>query len=272
MPVPFRVCPPAKNTQLTRSGIVRYNIRMEKLFENRMNELAERAFRENRYVYSDFLSESESAELAKNGRKYSYAGLVLFGGGEGCARNIARFGNLPYEERFPVTLLKISPKNRKFADELTHRDFLGALLSLGIERSTLGDIGVKEGCGYVFCIDRIAPFILENLIRVKHTDVVCAPTEERYSPSAQRRKEQILVSSLRRDCFVSAVFKLSRAETAEFFRSERVTLNGRPCAEGSDELKEGDCLAVRGKGKFYFIQICARSAKGKYYAEIELPL
>ena len=123
-------------------------------------------------------------------------------GAEGCARQIARFGSCGCNGDFPVVCLKITPKSRKFAQPYTHRDLLGALLSLGIERSAIGDLIVGEDCSYAFCLARIAPYLCENLTSVRHTDVVCTLTEERPKIANERRSERVTLSSLRCDVTV----------------------------------------------------------------------
>ena len=73
-----------------------------------------------------------------------------------------RFGSeetLGYEEAFPISCVVIRPSAPKFAEELTHRDFLGALMNLGIERDVLGDIIVRGAVGYVFCEDAMADYL-----------------------------------------------------------------------------------------------------------------
>ena len=78
---------------------------------------------------------------------------VLFGGAAGAERVMIRFGDeesLGYEQPFPIAIIKAEPVSPKFAEKLTHRDFLGAILNLGIERSTVGDIIVRESTAYFF--------------------------------------------------------------------------------------------------------------------------
>ena len=150
---------------------------MQTEFKNRMNDLAERAYRENKFVFSDFLSESEVSDLLSCEREFAYAGLSLFGGAEHCTRKIARFGDLPAGGEFPVQLLKIAPKAVKFAGELNHRDFLGAILSLGLERDVLGDLFVTDKICYCYCLTRVAPYLCEHLKSVGKTAVSCAPSE-----------------------------------------------------------------------------------------------
>ena len=249
-----------------------YNEGMETHFFNRMHELADRAFREGRYFFSDFLSESECLELNAERAQFAYAGFDLFGGAEGCARQIARFGCCGCNGDFPVSCLKITPKSRKFAQPYTHRDLLGALLSLGIERSAIGDLIVGEDGSYAFCLSRIAPYLCENLTSVRHTDVVCTVTDERPEIAQERRCERVTLSSLRCDVTVCAAFRLSRADALEYFRSERVSLNGKICTENAKELKPGDCVAVRGKGKFYVGECGGLTRKGKYAVELFFPV
>ena len=92
----------------------------------------------------------------------------------GCHMEGLYFGNpeeLGYEEPFPIVCIGIEPLIEKFGENLNHRDYLGALMNLGIERENLGDIFIKGKTGYVFCLERIADFIMENLTQVRHTHV-----------------------------------------------------------------------------------------------------
>lgn len=245
---------------------------MQTEFKNRMNDLAERAYRENKFVFSDFLSESEVSDLLSCEREFAYAGIKLFGGAEHCTRKIARFGDLPAGGEFPVQLLKIAPKAVKFAGELTHRDFLGAILSLGLERDVLGDLFVTDKICYCYCLTRVAPYLCEHLKSVGKTAVSCAPSEESAPTAPQRKSESYTLSSLRADCFLSAVYRLSRAEALEYFRGERVFLNGKLCTENAKELKTGDCISARGKGKFYVGETGETTKKGKFRVTIERPV
>ena len=128
----------------------------------RFDELAQRARRTGRPVYTPFLSPSDAALSYKAASEDE---IYMWGGTEGAERVRIRFG-LPEEmeeEPFPITLLMIRPKQSKFADALTHRDFLGAILHLGLERDSVGDILVRGASAYAFICDEIAEFITESL-------------------------------------------------------------------------------------------------------------
>ena len=131
----------------------------DELLKKRITELAEKAYQNNIYTFSSFLGMSELSDFYAMQRELSFVPQTVFGGYEGAERCIIRFGSeelFGYPEEFPVVCLKIRPLMQKFADDLGHRDFLGALMNLGIDRSTIGDIKVGEKEGYLFCLDTIA--------------------------------------------------------------------------------------------------------------------
>ena len=112
--------------------------------QKRFEELSSRAA--NRYytTFSDFLNMEEQSELLALRLNSPFR---LYGGYDGAERCIAAFGDECNECQFPISFIKIEPSSKKFADKLTHRDFLGSLMGLGIKRETLGDIIIKDNTG-----------------------------------------------------------------------------------------------------------------------------
>lgn len=205
-------------------------------------------------------------------KELSYAHPVLFDGYDGADRRMIRFGNeedLGFKQSFPISILSVQPIMSKFADDLNHRDFLGALMNLGIKREMLGDILVtgKEAC--VFCKDSIADFIMENLIRVKHTSVKISITDEMGDIFLPEKKEKVIqVSSPRIDAVAAKVFNLSRQGILELFPAGYVQLNGMICTENAKILNPGDVVSARGHGKFDFAEQLGLSKKGKLNCKV----
>ena len=111
--------------------------------KNRFHDLAERSYARDLFTFTGFLGLGEQDAFWQEEPKLKYAGYTLYGGCENADRVMVRFGNAEkfgYDVPFPIVCIHIRPLASKFADELTHRDFLGALMNLGIDRSTLGDI------------------------------------------------------------------------------------------------------------------------------------
>ena len=242
----------------------------QELAKKRFRELAQKCYRNNQYTFTGFLSMSELSEFYEIESEFSYVPYMIWGGSELCERAVIRFGSpeeLGYEEEFPIACIQVKPLMAKFADELTHRDFLGALMNLGIERSTLGDILLEEKAGYIFCLENMADFIIENLGRVKHTSVLCGRTEKAPEDGRMNQQEvKIQVSSERVDGMIARVYQLSRNEAVELFRQRKVFVNGRQCENNSRVVKPEDVISVRGYGKFVYSGVCGISKKGKINA------
>ena len=181
------------------------------LLRKRFVELSRTADSDCYFTFTDFLGLAEQAALNEVQRELR-SPMSTFGGAEGAERVIVRFGNpdeIGYDAEFPIVCLKISPKAPKFADKLTHRDFLGALLNLGIERAVLGDIAIIDNVAYLFAKDRIAEFIRDSLERVKHTDVKVEITEDIPSGELYKtERRRIQAQGERLDAVVAKLFTL----------------------------------------------------------------
>lgn len=242
----------------------------EQQLQKRFSELAEQSYQNSTYYFTDFLSATDAA-LAYTVVESSE--FSQWGGADGCERVILRFGNpedLGYEIPYPIQILKIEPLIKKFADELNHRDFLGALMNLGIERDTIGDIVVKDKAAYVFVVERIADYIRENLGQVKHTHVKSQVLEEMPEEvKPQLEPVELIVASTRLDTIVAKLYHLSRNQALDLFRKKLVLVNGRIYENNSGNPKDGDVVAVRGYGKFIFRNIQYDTKKGKQAILVE---
>lgn len=229
----------------------------------RFQELAEKAYARDICLFTNFLNLNELDIFYKNENSFRYIDTEAFGGAIYCERKILRFGNLnlPY----PVSCIHIRPVIKKFSDTLTHRDFLGALINLGIKRETLGDILVREDEAYVFCLDSMADFITDNLDRVKHTVITCRKTEQIPETNLYNIKEKKLnTASLRLDALIGEVYDHSRSQSQQIIRERKVFVNGRLIENNSYTVKPEDTVTVRGMGKFIFDSVINTTKKGRY--------
>lgn len=244
----------------------------DELLKKRFRELARKSYQNNHYTFTGFLSMADMACFYEIEKELSFASYQVWGGSEVCERVMVRFGNeqeLGYVEEFPIACIMVRPLAAKFADTLTHRDFLGSVISLGIERSTLGDILVVDNKGYIFCMESMADYIMENLTRVRHTSVLCRRAQKTPEAIVQDRQEvKIQVSSERIDGVLARAFGLSRSEVSSLFGQKKVFVDGRICENGSRTLKGGEKVSARGYGKFEYIGQQNLSKKGKINAVI----
>lgn len=238
----------------------------EQLLRKRIQELAETCFKRDIPTNTDFLNLSEQTIFQNVSGILPSVRYILSGGFESSERKVVCF--LPsYEEELmipPFDCLKISPVNRKFAEELTHRDYLGAIMNLGIERSMLGDIVLKDGNAYVFVLKKMSRYLEENLTTIRHTTVTSEMIEE-AGEILRPEFEEITgtVSSVRLDSIVALCGRLSRTKAAAYIEAEKVYINGQITTNVSRSLKDGEVISVRGIGKFKFDSAGGQTKKGR---------
>ena len=221
-----------------------------------------------------FLSMSERALCTEAVHQAGATGHALFWGGyEDAERGIYLFYPDYMDEESarlsaPLALLR-AHKSR--SDTLTHRDYLGAILGLGIRREWVGDILVQEHGAYVFCLPSVAPALLE-LEQVGRTGVKAAAVELAAVPVPERKVRPVTftVQSARLDAVVSGMFRLSRTSAAAQIRAGAVHLNYTECLRPDAPVAPGDVLSLRGAGKGSVTEVGGMSRKGRQFVTAEL--
>lgn len=163
-----------------------------------------------------------------------------------------------YEEI--ITVLEIT-----HTGELSHRDFLGSLMGLGIKRENIGDIAPMEDRCLIFIKPAMYGYIKENLIKVGRRGVKISKRSlsEVNIPKKPTEPRASTVSSLRLDCIVSAGARISRGRAADLIRAEDVKLNFEICKSVSEPVEEGDILSIKGFGRFKLSQVGGTTRKGR---------
>ncbi|MDO4617003.1 MAG: YlmH/Sll1252 family protein [Lachnospiraceae bacterium] len=225
------------------------------------------AYQRDTVLFSEFLNLHEQNMIHRLDRRTLQGVHIEFSGGYGTAeRQMAAFvpDALCYAWNYPFVCLQIRPDAPKFAQTLTHRDFLGALLHLGIERSVLGDILVKDNCAIVFCLEKMADFIMQELGMIRHT-AVTASLYEGDPVALEPETEEVTgtVASVRLDSVIALAFRTSRSQAAPLIPEGRVFVNGKLITSNGFHLNEGDLISVRGMGKFRFDRVLSTTKKGR---------
>ena len=242
--------------------------REEQQLEKHFRDLARTAYQRGIAVFSDFLNLNELNIFQSLRGEFSYLDTETFGGYELAERQIAVFRpEAPvFYADYPVKCLKITPLNAKFAEDLNHRDYLGAVLNLGIDRACLGDILVEEDAAYLFCLERMADFIRDNLIRIRHTSVYVEQVEaENFHYEPKYKEVSGTVASVRLDKLLALAFNASRSSLTGLIEGGKVFVNGKLVTSNGYEPKEGDLISVRGMGRFRFRETGGQSKKGREY-------
>lgn len=149
--------------------------------------------------------------------------------------------------------------------KVSHRDYLGSLLGLGIVRDRLGDILVGAGGAYVFADFEVAEYLTLHLSKVHRVPVKVETIKaaEVVLPEGQTREIRATVASLRLDCVASAGYGVSRSQMAGQIIGEKVKVNWRTIKEPSRSVGQGDMLSIRGKGRVEVVEIGGSTKKGR---------
>ena len=194
-------------------------------------------------------------------------GYARLGGYAGADRNIWLF--LPdwldadsAESQSPIRCLRATFREE---EKLSHRDFLGSLMGMGIVREKVGDILVGPSAADLMVLDTVAEFLLQSWNsagRARLTVTAIDPWEVRV-PEVRCQEVRDTVSSLRLDAVASTGFRMARGKAAELITSGRVQVNWRECAKPDKLLTAGDTVSARGFGKFELTEVGGVTKKGR---------
>lgn len=235
----------------------------ELLIKKRLIDLSRLASRKYAVTFSNFLNLYE-LDLFGQVKEELETDYRLFGGYEFAERQMIAFIPDALSYTFPIICLRIYPSHPKFAEELTHRDVLGALMSLGIDRGRIGDIRQNGSDVFIFCEEGIADYLLQSLDRIRHTSV----KGEITNPGSFQFKQEFapvcgIVSSARLDAVVSLAAKTSRSKGAQMIQAQKVFVNERTATSGSYACREGDVISIRGLGKYLYEGGSGETRKGR---------
>ena len=243
----------------------------ELLLQKRLAELSRIAYTREIVTFSEFLNLNELNILHTTPKDMLLSHYKTYGGYGLSERQMAAFlpDALYYDYQYPIQIIEISPVNRKFAEELSHRDYLGAVMNLGIERCKLGDILIEDGKAILFAKEELAGYIMEHLTRIRHTTVktsILSTFEDSYEPRYEELKGT--VASVRLDTVLSLAYPLSRSKITGLIEGARVFVNGKLVTSNGYRLKEGDILSVRKMGRIGYNGILSETKKGRYMVSI----
>ncbi len=219
--------------------------------------------------FSDFLDGAEQAIINKEFTiPYGY-NTMLWGGFDGAEKKI--MGVFPQWEEadtsaFPITCIKAET-----AVPLTHRDYLGSLMSLGVTSSRLGDIAVTDSCVYIFLHEDISEYILSSMHRIGNQHVALTLVPDAASVNIERKYKTIeaVCASNRLDALTAAAANISRSEAARLVEGGKVKLNHLEVCKPSETAEEGDLLSVRGSGRYIVYKFGAQTRKKRLHVTLK---
>lgn len=195
-------------------------------------------------------------------------GILSFGGYEDAERKMLIY--LPdyledsclMEEDSPLACLRATYFEE---DNLSHRDFLGALMGTGIAREAVGDICVSKGSCDFFVTRELAPYVIQNFISAGRTKlrIEQIPLSNVAIPQPETKEIRDTLASLRLDSVISAGFRIGRSLAAQHIAAGRAAVDGLPCEKPDKPVVEGSKISVRGLGKIRLRAVNGQTKKGR---------
>lgn len=237
----------------------------EKIFAAQINELAGRSLREAKPVWTDFL---DPAELQQAQAILGWSTGVRYNS-MGGYQNAERRRMVIYPDYYIAQT--IEPELAFLAIQpgapagLNHRDYLGAILALGLKRQKIGDLVVSGEECQVIMVPELADYIQTNLEKVGNQKVTVAAIDpEQLNPPNLREKIiKSTVASLRLDALAALGFGDSRAKMAREIKALRVKVNWKTVNNPDSQLVPGDTISIRGRGRVLFREQSGTSKKGR---------
>ncbi len=240
----------------------------DRLLSSHISDMADICEKNFKPRFSVFLDERQImlAQSVLNGRgfeRYSF-----FGGYDNASRKV--LGVFPpycEEEDFPVSAVDFKYREQ---EKLSHRDFLGAVMSKQIKREMIGDIVVGKGCTTVFVYDTVKYILLSEIAKIGSVGV---KTEENSAPDIKVSQEfserNGSVSSLRLDSVLALAAGISRGKASDIIKGGNVTVNYSTVGSPSKEMNEGDVFSARGFGKFILFSVNGKTKKDRYHITVK---
>lgn len=237
----------------------------QKILIRKINDLINISEKTYSVTYSHFLTPAEQTLISNI---LEFKGFISFDGGYDYAeRRICCISANEYclKNDIPINLYSLIVKKAN----ISHRDVLGSLMGLGIKREMIGDIIISDNRYQFFCHNSVSSFILYNLKKIGKYNVTIVEDRLSEIPKTKTQDLTINVSSMRLDSVTAECFGISRTKIAEFIKSGNVSLNWLVQTDISKEIKSGDKISLRGKGKVEICDILGISKKGRLFVSVK---
>lgn len=232
----------------------------------------------NKLQNTDFLDMYQVSLVEGFLRKNNIQNYKLLGAFDEAERKIALFYPEKYDDKMVqkniISILKII--RIKLPEDLigkySHRDYLGGIIKLGIKREKVGDILVDDAGADIIVLNEISKFLLQNLnslTRFSMSEITEENIENVRQVKIRKQEIKIIVSSLRLDNIVSELARSSRSKAEQILETERVFVNGQNETKKTKQIKQGDIVTIRGKGRFEIKEFVGNTRSGRYVVLIE---
>lgn len=241
----------------------------EQLFVKRIKELSSISFNKEIARATPFLTDRQQAlaQTVITGFKGEY---LFEGGHEQTERKLLCFGETAQEAKARIKCLLVAPRSNEHT--LTHRDFLGAFLSLFVKREAIGDIlFTNNGDAVVFVLSQMADVVLNELTTVGNQNVSVTEIDinDVCLAVSSVTIQKATLASLRLDAILAAMLHISRSDAQKLITQGLVMVNHISTSQTHYEIQENDVFTIKNHGKYKLCSIGGKSRKDRVFIEYQ---
>jgi len=250
----------------TREKIIRYYKGTEgETSAVKLVDDAAQTLKSRKCKLTGFLSPFEQEMAGVIAKSFGELNVDFYGGYRGAERQRVAFCHAEFKgtPNFEIAVVK-AEWNGEFA-RLGHRDVLGSIMGLGVDREHIGDIIATKDFARILVDKKMCDYFIANLTQIGSTSVTTTLDElENITDKEERTKEiKSTVASLRVDSIAAAGFGMSRSKAAQEISAEKIKLNWQTVKNASQSVKAGDILSMRGRGRLEVAEIRGQTKKGR---------
>ena len=246
---------------MNREVLNDYKNKDEKMLLAEVLDKIENTNNRNKIEHTDFLDLAQNELVQKFLNKQKVENYIKYGGFNEAERKMYIF----YPEKFNEQVVEknlssiVQIIRIELPDDLigkyTHRDYLGAVMKLGVKREKVGDIIVENN--------------LSELTRFSKSTITVEDIQNLRNVEVKKEEIEIIVASLRLDNVASELARCSRSKIIEIMNTERVFVNFQVETKKTKQIKEGDMITIRGKGRFFIKEIIGQTRSGRTILKVE---
>ena len=241
----------------------RYDNYEDRLFVNNVLQFIEGCKRGYAIKNTHFLDPRQQDIASSILEKCHEVEFTFSGGIENCERKMCFVYSRDFDfdcYELPIEVLRLEYEGSK---KLSHRDFLGSLTGSGIKREMLGDIIIEERCAYLACSKELGQYIQYNVDKVGNERVSICVVDESIERADKVKIITTTVASLRLDAIISSGYGISRGTALDVIKAKKVRLNWEETDTPSKEVKQGDVISIRGKGRICLDEVGGSTKKDR---------